>query len=146
MVKRSAVRNAPLGVALVLSALAFGASPARADGNLQNVNHIIIVMQENHSFDNYFGVLAYVPNTPYHSARGSGRRRACEATDNTCVDGLSCKPSTVPGDLICKNRNPGTQGHGVRAFHDPRYCTGPTSTTAGLGATTRATSCTRTTC
>jgi len=125
MVKRSAVRNAPLGAALVLSALALGASPARADGNLQNVNHIIIVMQENHSFDNYFGVLAYVPNTPYHSAKGSGRRRACPATDNTCVDGLSCKPSTVPGDLNCKNRNPSTQGHGVRAFHDPRYCTGP---------------------
>ena len=125
MVKPSLVRNAPLGAALVLSALALGASPACADGNLQNVNHIIIVMQENHSFDNYFGVLAYVPNTPYHSAKGSGRRRACEATDNTCVDGLSCKPSTVPGDLICKNRNPSTQGHGVRAFHDPRYCIGP---------------------
>jgi len=31
----------------------------RADGNVQNVNHIIIVMQENHSFDNYFGALAY---------------------------------------------------------------------------------------
>jgi len=28
---------------------------AFADGNLSNVNHIIIVMQENHSFDNYFG-------------------------------------------------------------------------------------------
>src|SRR2546427_11699572 len=78
MVKPSLARNAPLGAALVLSALALGASPARADGNLQNVNHIIIVMQENHSFDNYFGVLAYVPNTPYHSAKGSGRRRRSE--------------------------------------------------------------------
>src|SRR5438874_10407389 len=105
MVKPSAVRNAPLGAALVLSALALGASPARADGNLQNVNHIIIVMQENHSFDNYFGVLAYVPNTPYHSAKGAGRRRACDATDNTCVDGLSCKVS-LTGDLVCKNHNP----------------------------------------
>ena len=27
--------------------------PAVADGNLQNVQHIIVVMQENHSFDNY---------------------------------------------------------------------------------------------
>jgi len=45
MVKRSPVRNAPLGAALVLSALALGASPARADGNPQNVNHIIVVMQ-----------------------------------------------------------------------------------------------------
>jgi phospholipase C len=25
---------------------------ALADGNLQHVNHIIVIMQENHSFDN----------------------------------------------------------------------------------------------
>jgi len=43
--------------------------PARADGDLGHVQHIIIAMQENHSFDNYFGVLGYVPNTPYHGAR-----------------------------------------------------------------------------
>ncbi|HUE31200.1 MAG TPA: alkaline phosphatase family protein, partial [Verrucomicrobiae bacterium] len=125
MVKRSLVRNAPLVAGLVLSALAFGTLPARGDGNLNNVNHIVLVMQENHSFDNYFGVLAFVPNTPYHSAKG-GRRRACAATDNTCVDGLSCRPSTVvPGELVCKNRNPSSTGHPVRSFHDPRYCTGP---------------------
>ena len=29
--------------------------PAFADGNLHNVKHIIVIMQENHSFDNYFG-------------------------------------------------------------------------------------------
>jgi phospholipase C len=28
---------------------------------LQNLKHIIVVMQENHSFDNYFGALAYAP-------------------------------------------------------------------------------------
>jgi hypothetical protein len=39
--------------------------PSFADGDLQKVNHIIIVMQENHSFDNYFGVLALAPNSPY---------------------------------------------------------------------------------
>src|SRR5205823_12971537 len=107
--------------AVLLSLFLTGPRLALADGDLQRVNHIIIVMQENHSFDNYFGVLAYAPNTPYHSAKGSGRRRACPADDHTCVDGLSCKPSTVPGDLVCKNRNPSPQGHGVRAFDDPRY-------------------------
>jgi phospholipase C len=44
-----------------------GISNARADGDLGKVNHIIIMMQENHSFDNYFGVLAYAPGTPYKS-------------------------------------------------------------------------------
>src|SRR5262245_29383898 len=62
----------------VAAALGLGVPAARADGNLNNVNHIIIVMQENHSYDNYFGVLGYVPNSPYHNSK---RRRGCDATD-----------------------------------------------------------------
>ncbi|HWW53329.1 MAG TPA: alkaline phosphatase family protein, partial [Acidimicrobiales bacterium] len=30
------------------------------------IEHIIIVMQENHSFDNYLGALPYDPAGPYH--------------------------------------------------------------------------------
>jgi phospholipase C len=108
-----------LGVAGIVSALTLGASPARADGNLQNVNHIIIMMQENHSFDNYFGVLPYVPNTPYH--RGSSHH-GCAPTDSTCVDGLSCK--IRKGTLVCSNSNPSNTHGSVRSFHDPRYCPG----------------------
>jgi len=37
-------------------------------------------MQENRSFDKYFGVLAYVPGTPYHSAKGEDTARAWTAT------------------------------------------------------------------
>lgn len=44
-----------------------GSGPALAQGGLHKVKHIIIVMQENHSFDNYFGALAFVPGSPYHS-------------------------------------------------------------------------------
>src|SRR3989442_9277722 len=64
--------------------LATGGS-VHADGNLHNVNHIIIVMQENHSFDKYFGVLPYASGTPYHGGGGK-----CTSNDHTCVDGLSC--------------------------------------------------------
>ncbi len=39
--------------------------PAAAQSGLSQVNHIIIVMQENHSFDNYFGVLTLAPGSPY---------------------------------------------------------------------------------
>ena len=123
MVNGSSARVAALGAPLLATALAVDVPSVRADGNLQNVNHIIIVMMENHSFDNYLGVLAYVPGTPYHSATGSGKRRACAATDNTCVDGLSCKVN-LSGVIKCRNHNPGTRGS-VRSFHDPRYCTGP---------------------
>jgi phospholipase C len=97
-----------------------GAPIARADGNLGNVNHIIIVMMENHSFDNYFGVLGYVAGTPYHNAH---RRRGCDATDTTCVDGLRCKPSG--GGLVCRNHNSNTNAPSVHSFHLPRYCIGP---------------------
>jgi phospholipase C len=43
-----------------------------AGAGLSKVNHVIIVMMENHSFDNYFGALAYAPGSPYHSQRASG--------------------------------------------------------------------------
>ncbi len=67
---RKALLLAGMGAGLLI-----GAPGARADGNLNNVNHIIIVMQENHSYDNYFGVLGYVPSSPYHNAKG---HRGCD--------------------------------------------------------------------
>src|SRR5262249_35949213 len=45
---------------------------ARADGELSKVRHVVIVMQENHSFDNYFGALAYAPGSPYHAPQAPG--------------------------------------------------------------------------
>src|SRR5262249_52862631 len=42
----------------------------RNERALQNLKHIIVVMQENHSFDNYFGALAYVPGGAYHPPHG----------------------------------------------------------------------------
>src|SRR5436309_1863650 len=91
----------------------------RADGNLHRVNHIIIVMQENHSFDNYFGVLPYASGTPYH--RGTG---ACASSDHACVDGLSCTRDSA-GSYTCTNSNVDDDGSTVFAFHDARYCVGP---------------------
>src|SRR5439155_2726961 len=90
-----------------------------AEGNLHNVNHIIIVMQENHSFDNYFGVLPYASGTPYH---GSGGK--CASNDHTCVDGLSCTRD-LAGNYTCTNSNVDDDASTVFAFHDAKYCTGP---------------------
>ena len=92
---------------------------ARATGNLQHVNHIIVVMQENHSFDNYFGVLPYASGTPYH---GSGGK--CAPSDHTCVDGLRCARDTA-GNYTCGNSNVDDDGSTVFAFHDAKYCVGP---------------------
>lgn len=111
------LRSLFLGALVVL--VMFAARPALADGNLQNVKHIIIVMQENHSFDNYFGALAYAPGSPYHND-GDG----CRPNDHDCVNGLTCRKDAA-GNLTCSNSNPDDDGSTVFVFHDSRRCAGP---------------------
>src|SRR5258708_30239460 len=92
-------RGAHFAVSLVVCLLS--ASLAFADGSLTKVNHIIIVMQENHSFDNYFGALAYAPGSPYRNGNGS-----CSSTDHKCVDGLTFTVANN-GRLNCSNSSLG---------------------------------------
>jgi hypothetical protein len=96
----------------LIGLLLIGAKPALAQTGLQKVNHIIIVMQENHSFDNYFGALAYAPGSPYRNGYG-----ACPASDHQCVDGLSCTADAA-GNLTCSNSNLDDDGTRVVAFHE----------------------------
>jgi phospholipase C len=118
-----------------------GLSAARADGDLGKVNHIIVVMQENHSYDNYFGALAYTPGGPYHQPRhsdGDGDDRGCGANDHTCVDGLSCTTDPA-GKLVCFNANlDEDKGRVVFAFHDDRRCVAPDLDHSWVGTHTEA--------
>lgn len=102
-------------------------NPILAEGNLQNVKHIIVIMQENHSFDDYFGALAYAPGSPYHNANGS-----CLPSDHNCVDGLSCT-SDLSGNLTCSNSNLDDDGSTVLAFHDSSRCVSPDLDHSWLG-------------
>jgi phospholipase C len=88
-----------------------------ADGNLLNVKHLIIVVQDNHSFDNYFGALAYIAGSPYHSG-------PCAKGDHACVDGLRCSDGGS-GSIICSNSNLTDDGSTVTSFHETKLCTGP---------------------
>ena len=110
-------RYMALVAAVTMSVLAMPAVPAHADGNLHNVKHIIIIMQENHSFDNYFGALPYAPDGPYHSG-------PCAANDHSCVDGLSCTVGDG-GALTCSNSNVDDDESTVYSFHDSDYCPAP---------------------
>jgi phospholipase C len=92
-----------------------GARPAFADGNLNKVNHIIVIVQENHSFDNYLGALAYAPGSPYHNGNGP-----CSSSDSLCVDGLTCTVSD--GNLSCSNSNVNNEGGIVYATHSNTRC------------------------
>ena len=95
---------------------------ALAQNGLQNVNHIIIVMQENHSFDNYFGALAYAPASPYHTPGKS--HGGCQSDDHACIDGLSCMLD-ASGALHCFNSNNDDNGSQVFAFHNTSRCVAP---------------------
>jgi phospholipase C len=112
---------------------------ARADGDLSKVEHIVIVMQENHSFDNYFGALAYAPGSPYHGprARKDGDADAddgCRRDDHDCVDGLTCIAEDASGNLLCRNSNLDDDGSTVVAFHDTRRCVAPDLDHSWLGS------------
>jgi len=93
-------------------------APAPNVTGLAKVRNIIVVMQENHSFDNYLGALPYAPGSPYHGG-------PCDPNDHTCVDGLTCTKDPT-GNLTCSNSNPEADGSAaVAAFHDPRLCVFP---------------------
>src|ERR1700731_3549990 len=62
---------------------------------LTKVRHIVVLMQENRSFDNYFGALAYAPGSPYHAG-------VCTSSDNQCVDALTCSVDST-GAITCSN-------------------------------------------
>ena len=102
-------------LSLCLALGGFGALLAHADGDVRKVQHIIIVMQENHSFDNYFGVLPYAVGTPYD-------RGPCDPDNHACVDGLSCKRNSATGAYYCRNFNRDDDGSKVFAFHSTDYC------------------------
>ena len=102
-------------LSLCLAMGGLGASLAHADGHLHKVKHIIIVMQENHSFDNYFGVLPYAVGTPYEMG-------PCAPDNHACVDGLSCKRHPATGAYRCRNFNRDDDGSKVFAFHGTDYC------------------------
>ena len=111
---------------------------ARGDAGIHKVQHVILVMQENHSFDNYFGALAYAPGSPYHGPhqlgrhgdgdrdrnRDSDRDGGCRADDHLCVDVLSCSVDRH-GAFHCANANVDDDGSIVHAFHDANRCPAP---------------------
>jgi phospholipase C len=109
----------PILVPILLSTIAIASihpHPARADGDLGRVNHVVFMMQENRSFDNYFGALPYVAGGPYHPCGGKNHQN-----DHRCVDGLTCTAGS-DGELACSNFNLNAQGEKVFAFHNRLIC------------------------
>jgi phospholipase C len=106
-----------LALLAALSVLTACSGPS--NGGIYKVNHVIVVMMENHSFDNYLGAIAYAPGTPYHSSS-----TGCAPSDHACVDGLTCSPDST-GNLSCTNSNLDDDGTVVKAFHASSRCVAP---------------------
>src|SRR5271165_2374449 len=131
----------PASCALLILASLLAAPRTLGQSGLQKVNHIVVVMQENHSFDNYFGALAYAPGSPYHAPALFDRdldpfdleREGCRNGDHRCVDGLNCKFDAA-GGLHCFNANVDDDGNLVFAFHDARRCVLPDLDRSWFGA------------
>ena len=109
-------------LAFCLAFFFIGLNPVYAKRDIHKVKHIIIIMQENHSFDNYFGALAYdTKGNPYNNG-------PCSQDDHTCVDGLSSCAQDGSGNITCSNSNPDVDdstGNAVLAFHNANYCVRP---------------------
>jgi phospholipase C len=105
-------RHIAVTVTCVILAI-FAANNVRADGNLQNLKHVIIITQADHSFDNYLGALPYASGTPYHPG-------PCSGNDHRCVDGLTCAQNH---GLECDNSNVAEDGTTALSFHQIALCT-----------------------
>ncbi len=77
---------ASLAVALVLSVLAALPLSARAGADLHKIQHVVIILQENRSFDHYFGTFPGADGIP---TDGSGNFTVCSPDPRT---GICVKP------------------------------------------------------
>jgi phospholipase C len=72
------------------SATATATVTVTAAGNLQSISHVVFMMQENHSFDNYFGML-----NPYREANGWN---VGDDGNTYTVDGIDDKLNTISNE------------------------------------------------
>ena len=135
-----------LALASALGALAwvtsFGSVPAKADAGIEKIRHVIVVMQENRSFDSYFGTYpgadGLPPNVcvpdpatktcqkPFHDTQNSnqgGPHTAAAArtdVDGGKMDGFikaaedATKACTTPNDPTCATGHFDVMGYHTR--------------------------------
>ena len=95
VIRGAAVVGGAAAVAPAMSTTAKAATAATAHGDIRDIKHVVILMQENRSFDHYFGSLKGV--------RGFGDRATIQLPG-----GLSVwqQPSTAPGLPVTSTQYP----------------------------------------
>jgi hypothetical protein len=105
------------------------------EGGLHKVNHVIIIMQENHSFDNYFGALALAATTLLPAVRKT----------TTAVSMDSPASSTPAATLSARTATRMKTARSSRFFRTHAAASSRTSTTHGSQPIAKPTSITPTT-
>lgn len=103
--------------------------PTRADGDLKKLKHVVVIMQENHPFDNYFGALVYAPGSPYHTVSSAAGQMIIPVLTACCV----CTTKMVICDA--STRIAMTMFRSCPLFTTPGAALLPTSTTPGSALT-----------
>jgi phospholipase C len=111
-----------MGIVLSVPAAAGAARATSRDGTGSTttpIQHLVVIFQENVSFDHYFGTYPKAANTsgqPFHAAKGTPK-----------VNNLANTPGAGgTGTLLTNNPNQDAGGHQV----NPSAMTRPTSTTS----------------
>jgi acid phosphatase len=135
-----------LGVAIALIALVALAAPASAvpkTGPLGNFKHIVVIYEENHSFDNLYGLWGDVNGQHVVGLGDAGAaplQKAQDSTTYSCLDQLDFNLRTVnqagqapqtggPLSATCPDSSGGTESHtrgdGVTVTYDSHFANGP---------------------
>jgi len=95
--RRTLIKGAAVvgGAAAASSVLSKAAKAATAYGDIRDIQHVVILMQENRSFDHYFGSLAGV--------RGFGDRATIQLPGGLPV---WQQPTTAPGEPVTSTQYP----------------------------------------
>ena len=107
---------------------AFAASDVASGGSLSDIEHVVILMQENRSFDHYFGTLpgvrGFTDAATYRSYPGGPTTTAAQSVRQSMVDGTTVRYRLANGDttlmpfelvsVASGNRRPVHQRHHPR--------------------------------
>jgi acid phosphatase len=148
-----------LSVAIALAALLALAAPVSAvpkTGPLGNFKHIVVIYEENHSFDNLYGLWGDVNGqhvVGLSDAAGDSAhtlQRAQDGTIYSCLDQLDFNLRTVnqagqapqtggPLSATCPDSSGGTESHtrgdGVTVTYDSHFANGPYNIDSFIGPT-----------
>src|SRR6476619_4544131 len=93
------------GIALVAVLVTGGAAAARGDDQLQKINHIVVIYEENHSFDNLYGGWEGV-NGPQNATASQMTQVDQNGVPYSCLLQMDVNLTSPPLSTVCSGVSP----------------------------------------